>query len=173
MPVIAAGFSPYLAFRQPIYIIAGFAGIIAMSLMLMQPLLISGTLPLNQGTSRRVHRAVGALILAAILIHVAGLWITSPPDVIDALTFTSPTPFSAWGVIAMWAVFVSALLATLRASRRLRPMSFRKAHIPLALIIVAGSIAHALLIEGTMEIMSKIALSALLALSAANAVLRR
>ena len=28
----------------------------------------------------------------------------SPPDVIDALTFASPTPFSVWGVIAMWAV---------------------------------------------------------------------
>ena len=30
----------------------------------------------------------------AVVIHVAGLWITSPPDMIDALLFTSPTPFS-------------------------------------------------------------------------------
>ena len=36
------------------------------------------------------------------------LWITNLPDEIDGLLFASPTPFSAWGVIAMWAVFAAA-----------------------------------------------------------------
>ena len=36
-----------------------------------------------------------------------------------ALLFVSPTPFSAWGVIAMWAVFTAALLAALSHLRTL------------------------------------------------------
>lgn len=46
-----------------------------------------------------------------MILHVVGLWVTSPPDVIDALLFWSPTPFSFCGVVAMWAVFASALMA--------------------------------------------------------------
>ena len=88
-----------------------------------------------------------------------GLWITSPPDMIDALTFTAPTPFSPFGVIAMWAIFAVALLAVLR--RRLRPRTWRLAHMSLAVVIVAGSIVHAMLVEGPMETVSKAALCVL------------
>jgi predicted ferric reductase len=95
----------------------------------------------------------------AVVIHVGGLWITSPPDVIDALLFTSPTPFAAWGVIAMWAIFAVAFLAALR--RRLRPRTWRIAHTLLAVVIVVGSVVHAILIEGTMETVSKAALCVL------------
>ena len=51
--------------------------------------------------------------MLTVIVHVAGLWLTSPPDVIDVLLFRSPTPFSAWGAIAMWAVFAAALWAAL------------------------------------------------------------
>ena len=95
----------------------------------------------------------------AVVIHVGGLWITSPPDMIDALLFTSPTPFSPFGVIAMWAIFAVALLAALR--RRLRPQTWRIAHMLLAIVIVVGSVVHGMLIEGTMETVSKAALCAL------------
>jgi predicted ferric reductase len=78
---------------------------------------------------------------------------------IDALTFTSPTPFSPWGVIAMWAIFAVALLAAFR--RRLRPRTWRIAHMLFAIVIVVGSVVHGVLIEGTMETMSKAALCAL------------
>jgi predicted ferric reductase len=95
------------------------------------------------------------------VIHVAGLWITSPPDMIDALLLTSPTPFSPFGVIAMWAIFAVALLAALRRRLGLRPRTWRIAHISLAIVIVAGSVVHAMLIEGAMEMVSKAALCAL------------
>jgi predicted ferric reductase len=78
---------------------------------------------------------------------------------IDALLFTSPTPFSPFGVIAMWAIFAVALLAALR--RRLGLRTWRIAHMSLAVIIVVGSVVHSVLIEGTMETMSKAALCAL------------
>src|SRR4051812_4550434 len=154
VPVAAAAASPLLAWRGPLYIAAGFAGILALALMLVQPLLAGGYLAgLSGFRGRRVHRWTGAALVAAIAIHVGGLWITSPPDMIDALLFVSPTPFSPFGVIAMWAIFAVALLALLR--RRLRLRTWRIAHMSLAVVIVPGSVVHAMLVEGPMETVSK------------------
>ncbi|MEL7092245.1 MAG: ferric reductase-like transmembrane domain-containing protein [Pseudomonadota bacterium] len=166
-PIGAAAFSPLLQWREGIYVFAGFAGIVGMALLLVQPLLAAGDLPgLDLRTSRRIHRATGALLLLSVLGHVAGLWVTSPPDVIDALTFTSPTPFSVWGVIAMWAVFAAALMAALRKHLRVRPVTWRRLHATCAGIIAAGTVIHVLLIVGTMETVTKYALSALILLAA-------
>ena len=101
------------------------------------------------------------MLVSTVVIHVGGLWITSPPDVIDALLFASPTPFSVWGVIAMWATFASALFAALHRRLRLRPRTWRISHTLLAVVIVIGTTIHAILIEGTMETVSKVALCAL------------
>ncbi|MEO1313432.1 MAG: ferric reductase-like transmembrane domain-containing protein [Pseudomonadota bacterium] len=162
VPLAAAATSPLLAWREPVYIIAGFAGIVAMALLLVQPLLIGGYLPgLGGLRGRRVHRGIGVALVLTVLVHVGGLWITSPPDVVDALTFTSPTPFSVWGVIAMWAVFAAALLAGLRRRLRLPPRAWRQGHTALAAVIVLGTVVHAMLIEGTMETVSKAALGVL------------
>ncbi len=163
VPIAAAAASPLLAWRDPVYIAAGFAGVIALGLMLVQPLLIGGHLPgLSGHRGRRGHRWIGGMLVVAMVIHVGGLWITSPPDVIDALLFASPTPFSAWGVIAMWAIFAVALLAALRRRLRLRPRTWRIGHTFLAVVIVVGSVVHGILIEGTMETVSKAALCAMI-----------
>ncbi len=156
LPLIAAAFSPLLAWRGPVYIAAGFAGVVALGLLLVQPLLAGGHLPgLSGAQTRRTHRAVGLVLLVSVIVHVAALWATSPPDVIDVLLFSSPTPFSVWGVLAMWAVFATAALAGLRRTLKLRPRTWLRAHTALALVIVGGSIAHAMLIIGTMETVSK------------------
>lgn len=161
VPIAAAAGSEQLAWRGPVYILAGFAGIIALGLVLVQPLLIGGYLPgLSAYRGRRAHHWIGGALVLAVVVHVAGLWITSPPDMIDALTFSSPTPFSPFGVTAMWAIFTVALLAALRRRLGLRLLTWRIVHIPLAIVIVAGSVVHCLLIEGTMETISKVALCA-------------
>ncbi|WP_420336293.1 ferric reductase-like transmembrane domain-containing protein [Roseibium sp.] len=166
VPIVAAAQSPLLQWRQPVYIAAGFAGILALILLVVQPLLAGGYLPgLSAMRGRALHRWTGTVLVLVVIVHVAGLWVTSPPDVIDALLFRSPTPFSVWGVLAMWAVFLSALLALFRRRLRLRPRAWRLAHTAFALVIVAGTVIHALLIEGTMETTSKIALCALAALA--------
>jgi predicted ferric reductase len=160
VPIAVAALSPLLAWRGPVYILAGFAGIIALGLVLVQPLLIAGYLPgLSGYRGRRAHHWIGGTLAVAVVIHVAGLWFTSPPDMIDALFFTSPTPFSPFGVIAMWAIFAVVLLAALR--RRLGLQTWRIAHMSLAVVIVVGSVVHGMLVEGTMETMSKAALCAL------------
>ena len=160
VPIAAAAASPFLEWRGPVYIVAGFAGIIALGLMLVQPLLIGGYLPgLPADRGRRVHHWIGAALVVAVVIHVGGLWFTSPPDMIDALLFVSPTPFSPFGVIAMWAIFAVAILAAFR--RRMGLRTWRIAHMSLVMVIVPGSVIHGLLIEGTMETMSKLALCVL------------
>lgn len=162
VPVAAAVFSPLLQWRQPIYIVAGFAGIVGFALMLLQPLLAGGYLPgVPALKGRRVHRWVGAGIVALVVLHVGGLWLTSPPDVVDALLLRSPTPFSVWGVLVMWLIFATATLAVLRKRLGVRPMTWRRAHTALAVLIVAGTGLHAVLIQGTMETVSKYALFAL------------
>ena len=162
VPLAAAAASPLLAWRGPVYITAGFAGVIALGLLLVQPILIGGYLPGMSGLrARRAHRWIGSFLVIAVIVHVAGLWVTSPPDVIDALLFDSPTPFSNWGVIAMWAIFAVAALAAMRRRWRLRPRTWRIAHTSLALIIVIATVVHAILIEGTMETVTKVALCTL------------
>ena len=160
VPIAVAAASPLLAWRGPVYILAGFAGIVALGLALVQPLLIGGYLSgLSAYRGRGAHHWIGGALVVMVVVHVGGLWITSPPDMIDALLFTSPTPFSPFGVIAMWAIFAVALLALLR--RRLGLRTWRIAHMVLAAVIVVGSVVHRVLIEGAMETVSKAALCAL------------
>jgi hypothetical protein len=149
VPMAAAAVSPQLEWRHPVYIAAGFAGIIALGLLLVQPLLIGGYLPgLSAHGRRRLHRWIGGMLVVAVAIHVGALWITS-------------APFSAWGVIAMWATFAAALFASLRRRLRVRLRTWRIGHSFLTGIIVVGTTVHAILIEGTMETVSKVALCAL------------
>jgi len=169
VPIALAATSPYLQWRDAVYIAAGFAGIAALGLLLVQPLLIAGYVPgLSAYRARRLHHWIGGALVAALIVHVAGLWITSPPDMIDALLFRSPTPFSPFGVVALWAVIAVAVLAFFR--RRLGLRSWRILHMALAAVIVIGSVIHAVLIEGTMETISKAALCALV-LAAAGKVI--
>lgn len=167
VPIAASLASPLLEWRGPVYILAGLAGMVALGLMLVQPLLIAGYLPgrylpgLSAYRGRRVHHWIGGALVVAVLVHVGGLWITSPPDMVDALLYASPTPFSPWGVTAMWAIFAVAILASLRRRLGLRPRTWRIAHMVLAAVIVVGSVVHAMLVEGTMETVSKAALCAL------------
>jgi predicted ferric reductase len=172
IPLALAATSPLHAWRSAVYVVGGFAGIVALGLMLVQPLLVGGWLPgLSGYRGRRMHLWVGGALVTAIVIHVGGLWIASPPDMIDALTFTSPTPFSPWGVIAMWAILAVAALAAVRHRRWLTPRTWRLAHMAVAVVIIAGSIGHALLIEGAMETVSKAALCALVVAAAVKAII--
>lgn len=157
MPIVVAAKSPYLQWRDPVYIMAGFAGVLALGLMLAQPLLAGGQLPgLPARRGRAVHRLVGLVLILAIVVHVVGLGITSPPDLLDALLFAAPTAFSLWGVLAMWTLFAAAILAAFRA--RIRPRLWRLGHTILVGFTVIASAIHAVLIEGTMGTVSKVGL---------------
>ncbi|OWU84633.1 ferric reductase [Oceanicola sp. 22II-s10i] len=173
VPVALAAVSPLLQWRGAAYIAGGFAGILSLALLLLQPLLAAGYLPGPAlATARRWHRRTGAIVVVLVLVHVGGLYVTSPPDTLDALLLVSPTPFSVYGVTAMWGVLLTALLVALR--RRIRPALWRAAHNLLALVVVLATVIHALQIEGAMEPVSKwvLCLAALAATVAALVDLR-
>ena len=160
-PIAIAATSPLLEWRGPIYVAAGLAGVIALALLPLQPLLATNRLPgLSAARGRRMHRWIGTALLGAVAAHVVGLWITSPPDVIDVLLLRSPTPFSLWGVLAMWALVGAALALAVRRRPRFRGRTWRVAHAALAAVVVVGTVPHALLIEGTMGTVSKAMLCA-------------
>lgn len=167
VPVVLAGFSPWLAYRGPAYIAGGFAGIFGLALLFAQPLLAAGYLPGTGGT-RRWHRWVGAAIVACVLAHVAGLYITSPQDTMDALLLVAPTPFSVYGVIALAGVVAIAAMVALRRRIGLRYSLWRLIHNGVAAVVVVATVVHALQIEGAMEPWSKWGLS--VAVLAATAV---
>ncbi|WP_121068447.1 ferric reductase-like transmembrane domain-containing protein [Chachezhania antarctica] len=156
VPAALAAASPFLAYRDAPYIAGGFAGILALALLLPKPLMAAGWLPGLEGPrGRRWHRWVGALLVACVVVHVGGLFVASPPDTLDALLLVSPTPFSVYGVTAMWAVLLTALLVALRRRLGLRPVVWNVLHNALALVVVVATVVHAVQIQGAMEIVSK------------------
>lgn len=156
VPLVIAAQSPYLAYRDPSYIVAGFAGILSLILFLLQPLLAGGHIPgLRPRTARIWHRATGSVIILAVVAHVGGLYLTSPPDTLDALLLVSPTPFSLYGVVALWGMIITAILVLVRRRLPLRFLHWAVLHNALAVLIVLSTVVHALLIEGTMGTASK------------------
>jgi len=156
VPVAVAAFSPYLPSRNLAYIVGGFAGIVGLSLLVLQPLLPAGYLAGSEGPAgRRWHRWLGVAIVVAVALHVGGLYLASPPDTIDALLLVSPTPFSIYGVTAMWGVVATALLVLFRRRLDLRHSVWRLIHNGLAAVVVVATVIHALQIEGAMELSSK------------------
>jgi len=153
-PIALAAASPYLAYRNPAYIIGGFAGIICLALMLVQPLLAAGYLPgIGSLRGRGWHRWLGYALLLGAVLHVGELFVTSPPDTLDALLLVAPTSFSVYGVIAFWCLVATALLVAVR--RRIRPVLWWHLHNGLALILALATVIHALQIDGAMELFSK------------------
>jgi predicted ferric reductase len=156
VPVAVAAASPFLAYRNLPYILGGFAGIVCLSLLLAQPLLAAGYLPgLRLPQSRRWHRWTGAAIVVCVVVHIAGLYVTSPPDTLDALLLVSPTPFSVYGVTAMWGIVITAVLVALRRRLRVGYPAWRLVHNAIALVVVVATVIHAVQIEGAMGIASK------------------
>ncbi|MGL4975523.1 MAG: ferric reductase-like transmembrane domain-containing protein, partial [Bosea sp. (in: a-proteobacteria)] len=148
--------------RDVFWIIGGLAGSSALALLLMQPLLAAGYLPLPSPlTSRRWHRWVGSLIVAAVAVHIGSLYVSSPEDTMDALLLVAPTSFSVYGVIGLVSVALTAILVAFRTRSGLRYGAWRILHNALGLVVVGATIAHALLIDGAMGTVSKTMLCAL------------
>ncbi len=162
-PLLIATQSPLLAWRDPIYIASSFAAILGMGLMLVQPALVGGVLvPRDARKARALHRVIGVALLGVVLAHIAGLWITSPPDVIDVLLFRSPAPFSLWGALALWTLVLAGSAALLRKRLRLPPWLFRRGHAALTGAAVLCTVLHVVLIEGLLPLWLKAAVSFLL-----------
>lgn len=158
-PVVVAATSPLLSGREAVYIVGGMSGVVALALLLLQPILASGYLPsISTIKSKAWHRRIGLLLVLAIALHIVGLYLTSPDDLMDALLLISPTPFSLYGVVGMWAIIVTTLLVVLRSHLSWRHTLWKIVHNILACIVVVTSVTHALMIDGAMGYRSKLIL---------------
>jgi predicted ferric reductase len=169
IPLGIAAASPLLASRDAMWIVGGMAGVVALALLFLQPVLISGFLPSLHGSrERRWHRWIGTVVVLLVLLHVVGLYVTSPDDIADALFLVSPTPFAVYGVLGLAGVILTACLACVRT--RLSRRTWQIVHTILAMAVVIGSIVHALLIDGVMGDTSKLVLCIFLSVATAAAV---
>src|SRR5258707_5850792 len=93
VPIAAAAASPLLEWRGPVYILAGFAGMVALGLMLVQPLLIGGYLPgLPAYRGPRAHHLIGGALVVAARVFARGPWRPQAPATNDRPRVCSPTP---------------------------------------------------------------------------------
>ena len=161
VPLTLAALSPLLSAREPVYIIGGLAGVLGLCLLLLQPLLAAGFFP---GTllakQRSWHAFTGGLLIVSVLAHIAGLYLTSPPDMIDALLLVSPTPYSLYGVIALWGIVVLGVVTLPVVRHRLKPARWRLVHNMVGALVVGTTVTHAVMIDGTMDRRSKLVLCA-------------
>jgi predicted ferric reductase len=67
----------------------------------------------------------------------------------------------------MWGLLATVLLVVFRRRLPLQPHTWRMSHRTLAAVIVTGSVVHAMMIEGTMEMLSKSVLCALVLIATA------
>jgi predicted ferric reductase len=159
VPVIAAAASPLQKGRELLWVIGGMAGVVAMSLLFIQPL-FKAAVPALLTPRHGIywHRIGGIAIVAMVALHVGALYAYSPDDITDALLLVAPTRFSLYGVISMWCVVLTAILAATRRLLRLDYGLWRILHSVLAVAIVASGAIHAIQIEGAMEDYSKFAI---------------
>jgi predicted ferric reductase len=171
VPLGIAAASPLQASRDLMWVVGGMAGVAGLSLLFLQPFLMAGLSPSSPSPrARRWHRWVGLSIVLLVLLHVLGLYLTSPEDITDALLLVSPTPFAVYGVLGLVGVVLTACLAAIR--KALPRRTWQIAHSILAAVIVVGSIVHALMIEGVMGDTSKLVLCVFLALATIAAIIR-
>src|SRR4051794_41969917 len=103
VPIALAMTSDLIAWRGTVYILAGFAGIFALGLLLVQPLLIAGYLPgLSAYRARRAHHWTGGVLVTAVGVPLGGVWVAKPPGMLGAPALTPPTPVFPLRVVALW-----------------------------------------------------------------------
>jgi predicted ferric reductase len=159
IPVIVAAASPLQRGREFLWVLGGMAGVVALSLLFVQPLLMATSRVLiGPREGIRWHRLGGVAIVALVAVHIGALYAYSPDDITDALLLTAPTPFSLYGVISLWCLVLTAALAASRRLLRLNLRLWRLAHSVLAVAVVGAGAVHAIQIEGAMEDMSKLAI---------------
>jgi predicted ferric reductase len=166
VPVVASGFSPLQEGRDATWIVGAVAGILALSLLILQVLLPT---PWLAGLDLPLHRVLGLGVAGLVVAHVAGLYLYSPDDVRDALVLAVPT-HSRLGVLSAWTVLLSVGLALARRRLGLTYSDWQIMHAALAVAIVGTAVGHTVTIRGTLDGPAELLLcaAAVVAVSAAS-----
>lgn len=143
LPLTLALTDSHLAGASPALVLSTGAGALAVSALVLQPLLARG---------RRIsrHQILGSVALCLVLVHVAALFVESPEDARFALSQDGPTR-ARMALIATIALFGVVALGALRSRLPLSPGAWRVLHAYLAVVVLSLGIGHAVLTDGALD----------------------
>lgn len=151
LPTLLAALNPLQSGRAPLWVLGTVAGVLSLSLIVVQVLLPTGWLNDWIGEQNlRWHRILGMTVTGLVIAHVLGLYLYSPDDIGDALVLAAPT-YSRLGVLSAGCLLLSVTMATARSKLPLAPADWQILHHVLAVAIVGTGVAHAILLQGTLD----------------------
>jgi predicted ferric reductase len=151
LPVLLAALHPLQAGREPLWVWGTLAGVLALSLIVIQVLLPTGWLNLALGEQNwRWHRILGISVTGLVFAHILGLYLYSPDDIGDALVLAAPT-YSRLGMLSLGCLVLTVALALMRHRLPLTLSDWQIFHSVLAMAVVGTAVAHVLLLQGTLD----------------------
>ncbi|MBE9138248.1 ferric reductase-like transmembrane domain-containing protein [Nodosilinea sp. LEGE 07088] len=151
LPTLLAASSPLQVGRAPLWVLGTLAGVLSLSLLVVQVLLPTKWLNMFVGQQNLGwHRILGISVTGLVIAHIVGLYLYSPDDIGDALILAAPT-YSRLGVLSFWCLLLSMILAFARHKLQLVYSDWQILHSVLAVAIVGTAVAHAMLLQGTLD----------------------
>ncbi len=143
LPLVLALTDFHLEGQSAALVLSTAAGALAVSAIVLQPLLA--------GRGRiATHRLLGAVALALVLAHVGGLFIESSEDALFAMSPDGPTR-ARMALLATIALIAVVLLGVLRDRLPMSGTTWRILHAFLATLVIALGFGHAILTDGALD----------------------
>lgn len=154
--------SRHLSDGPPALVVSTAAGALAVSALALQPLLIATLPAASSDAVRRVrlHRSLGGLTLALVLLHVGGLFAVEVDDTLFALSPDGPTR-ARMAVLGTVALIAIVAVGVLRARIPVADGSWRLVHAYLAVLVIVLGVGHAILTDGALDSTGTVVLTAL------------
>ena len=153
LPLALALTDAHLAPGPPALVISTAAGALAVSALVLQPLLVARMRPsagVLAGRQVRWHRLLGAGVLALVLLHVGALFVLEVDDTLFAMSPDGPTR-ARMALIATIALFGVVALGVMRGRLPLADSSWRILHAYLAVLVIVLGVGHAVLTDGALD----------------------
>jgi predicted ferric reductase len=144
LPLVLALTDVHLTGAPAALVVSTATGALAVSALTVQPLLAARLRRL------RLHRALGAVALALVLVHVGALFVVSPGDALFAMSPDGPTR-ARMALMATVALVLVVALGVLRRRLPFGPVTWRILHAYLATLVILLGFGHALITQGALD----------------------
>ncbi len=143
LPLVIALTDGHLSGQPTALVISTAAAALAVSALVLQPLLAGGG-------RLRWHRVLGAVALGLVLVHLGGLFVVGAEDTLFALSLDGPTR-GRMATLATIALIAVVTLGVLRARLPMAGVTWRILHAFLAVLVILLGFGHALLTDGALD----------------------
>jgi 3-phenylpropionate/trans-cinnamate dioxygenase ferredoxin reductase subunit len=143
LPPAVALTDPHLRDQPAALVISTAAAALAVSALVLQPLLA-------RGGRLKWHRVLGAVALGLVLVHLGGLFVVGAEDTLFALSLDGPTR-GRMATLATVALIAVVILGVLRAKLPMAGTTWRVLHGFLAGMVILLGFGHAVLTDGALD----------------------